>query len=229
MPQGIEVFNDNGRMVLSSNLRNPVLRASGTVTTITNTLTPSWNTSMFYVPYAKVAGSFPLCAIRPTTQSFYYGIERFPVLAGANDLRFYFISNLPVGSPVPYWIFDTPPAPSAGFKGLEIYDAAGELNFSLQNKPLKIVDVIGGNFSGLLTPVSSTYTAGKTYAFICGRWTSYQTYRALPDQTDSFGLGLRGITNGIERSRMKYEQVGGNIAGVINQQQQIIVTDVTGY
>ena len=228
MPEGIEVFNDNNRLVLSSNLQNPVLRASGSVTTITNTLTPSFNTSMFYIPYTKVTGSFPLCAIRPTTQSFYYGIERYPVLAGVNDLRFYFISNLAVGASVPYWIFDTPPAAS-GNVGLEIYDSTGALNFSIQNKPLRIADVIGGNFSGLITPQSLTYTTGRTYAAICGRWTSYQLYRALPDRTDSWGLGVRGITDGIERSRMKYEEVSGNNAGTINQQQQIIIADVTGY
>lgn len=228
MPEGIEVFNDNGRLVLSSNLRNPVLRATGSVNTIANTLTGAFNTSMLKVPYTKVAGSFPMCAIRPPSAMMYIGINRYPATAGVDDIEFIYVGNMAVGTAIPYWVFDTPPAVGAGLRGLEIYDSTGALNFSIQNKPLKIANVIGGNFTGIGT-TNYTFITGHTYAAILGKWTTYQTYRALGNRTDGFGRSIAGITNGIATSRLKFEETSGNNAETINQSQQIVIADVTGY
>jgi hypothetical protein len=72
--------------------------------------------------------------------------------------------SAPVGTIVDYWVFDVPPAPPVGpGYGLEVYDAVGALCYSIQNKPLRIRDVIHDGSSG-----DVYYDAGRTYAAILG-------------------------------------------------------------
>lgn len=225
MVAGIEITNEFNSILLSNNLQNPVLRASGNATTVTDDISPL-GTSKLRISYTRASTSdTPLVAIRPSALTMYYAVEDITSLTWT----WVFISDLPVGSSVPYWIFDKPPAAS-GNVGIEVYeDVTGKLMFSLQNKPLRITDVITGTMAAGIVTNDHVYESGHTYAALLCRWTRRGFYRALPNETDNRGLAARALTNGVTRGSVHYETVTGDDSGTTWAQMQLGIVDVTGY
>lgn len=216
MPVGFENFNDSGSMQLSANLRNPVLRASGTHTTVAGTQ---------IISYTRAAsGDSPLLAVAPASGSLRYMGTNFSGLTQNWHFEYF---NGAVGDSIPYYVFDKPPAPSGNF-GIELYDAAGNLTYSIQNKPLRIVEAV----SGAVPPgvaLDKTYVAGRQYAAIVSRPSANLIYRTLPNQTDFRGLTVQKITDGIRLHNEVYANATGDSHTSVFGPYQVLITDVTNY
>lgn len=217
MPAGAEIFNDTGKMVLSANLQNPVLKVSSSVTSVGSSLIVSYTRSS--------TSEVPICAIGPSVRTILLG-NTDPALL---TWEWHYTMDTSVNTAVPYYIFGTPPAPSGNF-GLELYDAAGVLAFSVQNKPLRLRDVLVGT-TGLAAGVGNdrVYDAGRVYAGAVGRWSSNSIYRTLPNKTEEFGFGFNRITNGLNTGALSLGTSSGNSATSDFADHELMVVDVTNY
>lgn len=225
MPTGIQIINDSGSVQISTDMKNPVLKASGNLTTVTNDISGApLVTSKATFSYTRPSTSHhPILAIRPTGRTFLLGIDGHTGL----NWTWTFLSAQAVGTTIPYWLFDKDEAlPASGL--FEIYDASGNRFFNLNSKPMRIRDILTGTAGSILAQ-SNTYDAGRTYAASINRWAEHKIYRALPNNTDLYGIGVAGITDGMQTQALRFATTPGDDTGVIYGERSILVIDVTNY
>lgn len=239
MSAGLEVRRDGGgRLVLRSNRANPVLRHSGVATTVANTITPSGG-SRFEVQYS---GTAPMCCVRPSQGTFLHVASQ-----SGGTWTWVFVTDAPVGSGVPFYVFDLPAGLTAG-PGLTLFaDAAGApVNFSMApgSKPLRAVDVITAGEGG-------AYPAGRLYAACQGLHFGRLSYEpgaqppggGAPDEayfalTQSSGTFAFETANAVTFSEHRMDAGAGALQGSTTPDlsrerywtnKQLLVVDVTGY
>ncbi len=226
MPAGITCWNDSGAVQITDARQNPVVVASGNMTTATNTLSGlPLPTSMASVSYTRAStDAWPIVAIRPTAQTMFYGVDT----SGGLTWKWEFASNQAVGTSIPYWIFDRKATIGAS-QLFEIYDTAGTRTFSMAEKWLRITDIISGDMGVAAETEDFTYVSGRTYAAAFARWSESARYRVRDDETDIYGLGVHGITNGIRTSAVAMSTVAGDATPSPFLERQLLIMDVTNY
>jgi hypothetical protein len=230
MPAGLTIWNDGGTVQITDSLVNPVLIQKGTITTVTNTQAGAPSAaSMASFSYTRPNSStYPMLAIRPSGLTGLTGIG-FVENGTPTSLTWVwdFLSTQAVGTTIDYWLFDLKPTPTSS-KLFEIYDTAGNLAFSLAEKPMRIRSVLTGTLSGPGT-TTTTYDTGRTYASLLTRWTERLLYRALPNNTQQFLLGVAGATNGVQVGSFLLVATPGDSTPTLFGDYQVVVMDVTNY
>lgn len=158
MPEGLEVYNDNGVFQIDGNRRNFQLKQSGSGTC--NTSETTGGRTRYYTTIAVTSSTAPLFFIGGNTNVCgLYGIS-----VSGSTWTFQIVSNTN-GATFNYWVFDAQDTAPDNF-GLEVWNAAGQRVFHSGGKPLRIVGVQNG-------ATTVTYTAGRTYA-VCQTSSGFQ-------------------------------------------------------
>lgn len=157
MPVGLEVRNEIGTFIVTSEHRNLQLKTKGTATL---TLDNAGLEQVIYSASITVTGCIlPFIAHRATSL---VGVT-FTFISGT--LTFKLWSPSPIS--VDWYVFDLmPPAAPSGF-GLQVFTAAGQLAFDAGSGPLRIAGIsqMPGAI-GTVSDLSVNYPAGRTYAGI---------------------------------------------------------------
>lgn len=226
MVAGFQAWTDSGSIQITENLVNPVLVASGNATTVTNTIPGApLIVSNVQISYTlPSSANYPMVALRPSDQTVFHGVNKSGL-----TWTWYFLSMQAVGTSIPYWIFDKKDVITES-KLFEIYNSSGTRVFSLAEKPLRIRDVMSGTMGGtaLWTSVR-TFESGRTYAAMPCRWSEQAIYRSRPDETEIYGLGFQGSTDGLTLSNTQLVNVSGNSTPSPFTAYQVVAIDVTNY
>ncbi len=199
MPQGVRIKGDHGFIQVGDQAPLFVLRSRGSVASVSGSGLQFMN-STAQVPRPS---SSCLLAIRPADSMEVWGIT-------ADGLNFVLYGMAPVGTNIDYWTFDKASAvpDPGGFVGFRTRNAAGELIFAANMKPVRVVDVFNLN----ITPdyfEDRLYSAGRTYAVAQARMANTLKYRdgAVNPNTGAPEIGwfalngyagsFKGILNGI--------------------------------
>lgn len=156
MPAGIQVYAQDGSGILQiddTNL-NLFLRAKGTAQSTTQP-----NPSYQYSTSSNTNVSGVRCATPLVVLSGSQLCQCNPVNQGNGNWLLQFSINGPVGTPLSWWLFDTLGNDEGSRNGLQIFNAAGQLQYDAMRKPLRIVGVQNNNIAS-----SVTYPAGRSYA-----------------------------------------------------------------
>lgn len=237
MPQGMEIYDDAGVLQASAEMLSHFCRKTGSGTTVANTgggAAPSQ-------AVISVSGyNKPIIALSCGSTLSYAG------MSGGNA---YFWCSGAVGTAFDYYIFDTLEGIGTAGSGLEMYDTSGNITFSSNYRPMKIL----GFNPGL------TNYAGKSVAAALPAWSSFEFVGGLqcwdggvgsPWDGESFCGDLRYrhivtvrgafIDNGgsrINPSNIVWEDVminAGNSSSyehpstLIDHQSMLMAVDVTG-
>lgn len=148
---GLQIINADGQTVtIDSTYRNLALRTKGIATTDRSNIQSSYvdlNLSGLTMPMIATKTSFASAA---RTANVGNGEFIFRIYAGG-----------PVGSQVPYYIFDVP-APSNARYGLQVFDGSGNLTFdAASSKYLRVMD-----FFQTTESMTRSYPPGRDYACI---------------------------------------------------------------
>lgn len=148
---GFTAYGDGGVAQVDNTYANLSLVEKGTITTDQ----PLYGSSVSY----KTIGprSDLVSPIICVGGSVYARPETF---YSATQIGFNISAAGPVGTQVPYYIFDVPPAPGAHGFGVQVWNAAGQLIFDASMGPMRVVGFFQ-NATG--TPIF-TGTAGRSYA-----------------------------------------------------------------
>lgn len=224
MAFGLEFINDAGSLCISESYKNPVLVASGTATTVVQSL---WEPpSQFTITYVRSSlTEIPILAIRPTDMTMLVGIGDTASLTWT----WTFYSNQAVGTSVPYWIFSNQATITADPWGLEVFNSSGARVFSSAMKPLRIKTRVAFTVT-TFSSTDYTYDTGRTYAAVLTQWADDAgRYFAMGDYTDFHAGGVMGISNGIRAGGVYYAQSSGDQRGGTWTSMPFLVADVTNY
>lgn len=235
MPQGVRVA-PAGVIQIGDEAPLFVLQGSGTVSTVSTT-DFQFVTSKATIPRPS---STSVVAIRPADSMELWGNS-------ADGLNFVLYGMAPVGTSVPYWVFDRAPAvpDPGGFIGFRTRNAADEVIFAGNMKPARIVDA----FALTIEPnhnESRLYPAGRTYAVIQSRLANSVRWRdgAINPNTGQRELGwyalnyyagsFKGIADGIHISDHRHsEDATSTQTPDFTQEKtatgQVMIVDVTNY
>lgn len=124
MPAGLQVVGTHGVVQVDQNYFNLVLRAKGTVSTGFQ--------QRFDITYT---GTTPMVAFRclNTTIALQY------ITKSGSTFTYHYISSNP--DTITYYIFDRPPTTASNF-GLSIWDGSGNLVFSSDYSPMRLVSAV---------------------------------------------------------------------------------------
>lgn len=157
MPVGLEVRNDVGTFIVTSEHRNLQIKTKGTATL---TLDFVGLERVIYTATITVTGcNIPFVAHRGSSL---VGITS--VFTGGS-LTFKLWSPSPIS--VDWYVFDLMPSPASSGFGLQVFTAAGDLAFDAASGPLRIAGIsqMPGAI-GDVADLSVSYPAGRTYASI---------------------------------------------------------------
>jgi hypothetical protein len=161
MGVGFEAYADNGNVQFTSNDLLFYLRKTGTAT-----VTASGD---FYSNYVRVPGAstYP-GAIVGFSGGGGYAVG-YELNGGAN---WSYITDAPVGTVFNYYIYDTSDkVPGSNF-GIEVYNEAGQITFSVAQRALLSLALL---YMPNDNSVSVTF-AGKSLGFIPTSWAGYNRY-----------------------------------------------------
>lgn len=150
MPAGLRIRNESGIVQIDDRTINFALKVKGSVTTST-----PWSTGGVtkYITTIVVTNcASPMLALACTDKVAHY----YTSVSGTTWT--FHILTLVNGATVNYWVFDRPAEPPPRSPGDVIFDirnAAGDLVFWVEAKPLRIVGVGSG-----------TFASGRVYATI---------------------------------------------------------------
>lgn len=131
MPAGLLVINDTGSVQLDENFYTFALVAQGVETTIAKT-TQGGNSKLFI----SLAGmTNPIIAIQPVDKT---------GLMYANAGGAEFVTDSPVGTDIPYWVFDSELPVETEDAGMQVFNATGDLVYTSSQKQLRVHSLVGG-------------------------------------------------------------------------------------
>lgn len=163
MPIGFEIYEQSGKLQLSSDMLIYVLRVSGTT----------------FVENVKVGNTCETSFRVPTTQTYANAMvaigggggfaAAFAGTWGATGERI-FGTNAPVGTPFNYFVFERSSTYPATNFGIEVRRQSGEIVFSTNQRVMRVVqvlDLVGGNTAEANFP-------GKQLAWCQGAWAGHR-------------------------------------------------------
>jgi hypothetical protein len=227
MAAGLKVWSQDGSgaLQIDDTHQNLFLRAKGRAT---STFRPSPSYDYSTVSGIMVAGVqlfSPVVVISALQLS-----QCVPVNRGSGNVELQFSMNSGVGSVADWWLFDTLAPAEKSSSGLLVWNAAGQLQYDVLKKPLRVVGVSRG------ASASATYPAGRSYA---GMVSGGGGTRAIPG-TDIPGqppspAGYVILTGGVMVSgttvtAASYQVFGGQ-GSSLNAQYDVsfLAADVTNY
>lgn len=138
MAEGIEIYDQNGKLQFNGDMLTFTLRLTGTA----------------YVEARKVGNTSPNSVMIPATETY---ANSMVALAGGNgypaayagrwggtNQRIYGVGTAPVGTPFQYYIFERSNTIPATNFGLEVRNAGNEITFSTNQRVMRVLDLIGG-------------------------------------------------------------------------------------
>jgi len=154
MNAGFTVWGSDGKAVqVDDTYQNLVLRERGTVVT---------DQSLFLggskVTFTRAGLTHPLMAVNGNQMMTSMGSE---IGSGTGQFQYTIMTSLPVGSSVPYFLFDVPVVSDAGF-GMQVFSQHGEKTFDLASKYLRVVDVM----DRIIGDSTRNYDSSRTYACV---------------------------------------------------------------
>lgn len=213
---------------LGSNIRNPVLKVKSAANTVAHAYAVE-AASKLEISYTRAsANNVPVCAVRPTgTQEL---MLAWTVDSGLTR-TWIFLTNLAPGTAVSYYIFDEVPAAALPY-GVRLKDAAGNIVFGIQDKPLKTRAIIKGTMAGQVGTNSVAYDAGKDYAVSPGKWIT-RTRRVIQNDSGNIdGQSFTCVSGGVDLKMLRlYTQIDvGSVLADDNTfaTRELMVVDVTG-
>jgi hypothetical protein len=151
MTVGLQVVGDSGIFQIDGTYRNLQAISSGSVTTTGSTGV----SGSFYSFAARSDLVSPVMVIGGTN----YGYVGRTYSGGL--WYFSIILNAPVGTSVPYWLFDQPPqSPPAHGYGLQVLDGSGAVLFDSTYAPMHVAGMGDVSSAGTFF----TGATGRTYA-----------------------------------------------------------------
>jgi hypothetical protein len=240
MPIGFESYDEAGKLQIQDISTPVTLITYNTVNTTGGVSSdyPLMN-SKFKIQTADTSPfAAPFCAISPLDYSCLVKLNRYAELVGDLTMYYYeyeFVSLLPVGSTVPYWIFwPKTDSPKVSGVGIEIYNSSGQVNFAHTQQPMRVMGLSDGSTANL------TYTAGRRYAAIVAShmghvssvYSHYDPTFGNIYTMSQFVTGVRakvGGTGGVDVKPVKVNQA--NVIGPIDLTfpGQVMLVDVTDY
>lgn len=207
MPQGLEIYGDHGLIQVGIDAPNMVVLATGKYTLLANGTAGApqfqFAASVGRITYVGHAASNPLIAFMAPGSGMAF-IMRSTPSAGSTTWTFDFGGNSTAGTLMPYWIFDVPSQPLTSSSGFATWDSTGNLIFSTDFAPMRLVDLINisdmGGF-GVAFSGNKTYTAGRQYATVYCRYTGATKWQL------SGGIGTYAMSG--------YSMTAGAISGGI--------------
>jgi hypothetical protein len=182
MVAGLQIVNDYGTVQIDENYVCPSLVASGTLTCHTyshdnwtkaggSDETGATLTVTGTQPIVALAGDY-YASIKSTTQSGSSWTFEIRTEPDAKDHA------------ITYYVFDTVLSDASGV-GLIVRDAAGNITYSSNLKPMRMVDILSGTLSsGWVESENDPYDAqswtlpaGRSYAFVPGIVASYYHWK----------------------------------------------------
>lgn len=210
MPAGFTIWNPDGHTVqVDDTYRNLAVREQGVINTVG---------SLFgggsIVSFNRSGLQYPLLAL---------GGTNWTMGASWNDQSGGFIFNVvsagPVGTGVPYFIFDVPDNTDFHY-GAQVFDSQGRKTFDALRKYLRVVDMFDSNGSD-----HRSYDASKTYAFIHMVFGFRQW-----NQIGSSQVVATKATGGVvDTSYMTTDQFPGSPTALNVRTATILVVDVTNF
>ena len=233
------IRNSAGTVQFSTNFKNVCLAAKGTITTWSTWSSEGITLRLFSVSYTAAGTNRPLCGVP--------GGAFFGVTNSGSVYTFSFLAPTSVSS-LDYYIFDQLPIlPAAA--GMNLRNAANELIYSSDYKPLRIRAIIGGSCQvdtdpwitspgGRITDESFTYESGRSYLPIITRPSFVKAYFYIGAgnyrlSTWIVSAGVSGAT--ITQSMRRYSAESATTTSPSSAAQRfvlsrgIIVADVTNY
>lgn len=228
-----KVLNTAGIVQISDDYHNLAFIQKSIVTTTTSIFTNGSTVTVSGGTFTYT-GTTPIIAIRSSALATITGASK-----SGSTWTYSFAIAGPIGSTATIYIFDEPQALSGNEYGLIVKNASNKIVYDSNQKYMKLVDfqyltmpnsgTIG--VGGLPTPPSYTYTgnSSKVYAAVFARPGGYTiTYPGgpgVPSQTQSFVLGAKYTSSGIEFDMMSF----GVIPSYNYGNSAIMVIDVTNY
>ena len=132
--------------------------------------------------------------------------------------------NAPIGTSVPYYIFDQPPqSPPAHGYGLQVLDQYGRVLFDAEYAPMRVVSF--GSVASAATGAIYTGTAGRTYAVA----NLIDGFRANTVEIYSRVNTYRVNGASVEASPMNWAKLATSPTQTAIRNGSAIVVDVTGF
>ena len=243
MVAGFWAKNDSGIVQVDENYVNICMVAKGSATLNDNypANTIGYLGTSARLTFAKSSYPFPpIIALR----SGYYCNAFFARSPGGSNWLYDIMSNAPDGTAIDYYIFGTNLVHASDF-GLLIKKANGDVCFSSDRPPLRVIDYLTGDITGtfngstgqIIDAATHNYGSGRTYAFISGfvayRYSS--TFSGANFSQSAHISVARTVSNGIQTGKLNYRQTttsnvsGQTVADYVWKKSNILVTDVTGY
>jgi hypothetical protein len=161
MPIGLEIVNDSGTYVVTSEHKNLQLKNKGTLT-LPATVGSSSGTwpGVAQAQISVTAGTLPFIAFRSSSL---VGVTSY---VSGGTLYITFFSPTPSAS-ISWYVFDFISSASTSGIGLQVFDDAGGVTFESEIGELRIAGISQMTGVGETTSdLSVAYPAGRTYASI---------------------------------------------------------------
>lgn len=241
MPVGMEVYDSSGILQVSAEMLSHFCKKTGSGTTVANTA--GGNAASMATIAIPAGTDKPILAISCGSTMAYAG------LFGGNA---YFWCNGAVGTGFSYYLYDTLEGVATAHVGLELYDTAGNITFSSNYRPIKILGLNPGvtNYAG--KAIAAALPAWSSFEFVgplmcwdtgvAVPWSDPESSGACGDLRYNHKITVRGafIDNGgsrINPSNITYENVTVNAgdstsytypAAAWDHQTMLMAVDVTG-
>lgn len=240
MDYGIRIVNDSGTVQIDDTYTALCLFQKGTATFVEQPLpshaSGSFSTREHQATITIAGANNPVMAIR----SDYY----CNIISRKNNgdgTWTFVVDGEPAssGQAFDWYVFDNQPPAAAGW-GLNARNAAGQVAFSSDARPMRFVDLFSAvcafNTQTPPAPQSFSYGAGRVYAFLPGRVASTYNWFAqnITQEKYLFVCGGKTTADGVSAGQMKaYDYVFSNTStpnfGWTTQDYDMLVVDVTNY
>jgi hypothetical protein len=200
----------DGAILLTNNLKNPVVRANASPLTQTNDITNSGVGSKLVISFTDSSpDSRPISALAGNVEAFLWRSSK-----SGSTWTWEYVINASVGTAVEYFVFDVPSGASTNI-GLQLYaDAPGSpIVFSTANNPFRLVDIITKT-----DYLSESLPAGKTYAIAQGKYNGFKSWDngAINPVTGNPAMGYYAL-----RQKAKSWQLSGTTLSFDTMQVEV--------
>ena len=218
MSSGLQIFNASGNIQIDSSLVNFVLTAKGTVT-----IPAGGYINTFPAAQIVINGFTPILCLRPLYS--FAAVVNTKIINGQHS----YLINGTGGETFSWYLFDKNPMTGNNNSGIQVFNGAGEMTFSSDRYPMRIM-AVGTMPTGRLcvSPVYGSLPTPRTGEFaFCLSSVRIDTERGSTSK--GFMEGYRITPYGLTGGAIEYMRVGGNMSlGESYFGSQVIVVDVAG-